>query len=441
MRCGRSRRTPSRTSPASACSATRTRSRSAAACGSCSTRRALPLLPGALEAAAAGVRTGGDRRNRDFAAAHVETGGVAEDLVALAYDPQTSGGLLIALPGRQGRGARGRVRRARPLPRPDRPRRGGRGRRARGGWSPRSPACASRALAGAVRAARGGVGALALPDRPHRRGRPADGLRARLPVLAGLPGGRVLPGGRPPLGDRVRQPRRSRSSRSRSASSTWVAAPRTPRAAALGDVARGARLPRDDRAGAARPADDQARPAPADGAHPLPARARRARRRGRARGRGLGQRARRVARRPCRSGCGWLGLVARRRVRRRSSSPARSSTAAGPHPGDSADIDRFWNSARRRLDARPRDRGLRPLVPGAARLARAQPRRARPCWSAAPRSCSRCCSSQMAVGELQYRNAAALVARARSTSASRRQSGRWTVGARDGACGARRSLD
>jgi len=44
------------------------------------------------------VRTGGDRRNRDFAAPHVEADGVAEDVLALAYDPQTSGGLLIALP-------------------------------------------------------------------------------------------------------------------------------------------------------------------------------------------------------------------------------------------------------------------------------------------------------------------------------------------------------
>ena len=59
---------------------------------------ALPLFPGALECASAGVRTGGDSRNRDFAGPHVEADGVAEDLLALAYDPQTSGGLLIALP-------------------------------------------------------------------------------------------------------------------------------------------------------------------------------------------------------------------------------------------------------------------------------------------------------------------------------------------------------
>jgi selenide,water dikinase len=63
---------------------------------------ALPLLPGALEQAAAGVRTGGDRRNRDFAGGHVEAEGVADDLLAVAYDPQTSGGLLIALPADKG---------------------------------------------------------------------------------------------------------------------------------------------------------------------------------------------------------------------------------------------------------------------------------------------------------------------------------------------------
>jgi selenide,water dikinase len=48
------------------------------------------------------VRTGGDRRNRDFAAAHVDTDGVADELEALAYDPQTSGGLLIALAADKG---------------------------------------------------------------------------------------------------------------------------------------------------------------------------------------------------------------------------------------------------------------------------------------------------------------------------------------------------
>jgi selenide, water dikinase len=58
----------------------------------------LPFFPGAREQAAAGVRTGGDRRNRDFAGPHVDADGVEDDLLALAYDPQTSGGLLVSVP-------------------------------------------------------------------------------------------------------------------------------------------------------------------------------------------------------------------------------------------------------------------------------------------------------------------------------------------------------
>lgn len=57
----------------------------------------LPALPGAVELAASGVRTGGDRRNREFAGPHVESAAPAE-LEALAYDPQTAGGLLVTLP-------------------------------------------------------------------------------------------------------------------------------------------------------------------------------------------------------------------------------------------------------------------------------------------------------------------------------------------------------
>jgi selenide,water dikinase len=59
--------------------------------------KALPALPGALELAADGIRTGGDRRNREFAGPHVESS-AGERADALAYDPQTAGGLLVSLP-------------------------------------------------------------------------------------------------------------------------------------------------------------------------------------------------------------------------------------------------------------------------------------------------------------------------------------------------------
>ena len=57
---------------------------------------ALPALEGALEAARAGVSTAGTRNNREYAP--LELGDVAPELVELAYDPQTAGGLLVSLP-------------------------------------------------------------------------------------------------------------------------------------------------------------------------------------------------------------------------------------------------------------------------------------------------------------------------------------------------------
>ena len=63
---------------------------------------ALPLYAGTRAAAEAGVRTGGESRNRDYLAGH--TDGDADEVVeALVYDPQTSGGLLAAVdPGAVG---------------------------------------------------------------------------------------------------------------------------------------------------------------------------------------------------------------------------------------------------------------------------------------------------------------------------------------------------
>jgi selenide,water dikinase len=56
----------------------------------------LPLYDGALAAAEAGTRTGGDARNRAHLAGHVDCSAPLE-IEALAYDPQTSGGLLVAV--------------------------------------------------------------------------------------------------------------------------------------------------------------------------------------------------------------------------------------------------------------------------------------------------------------------------------------------------------
>jgi selenide,water dikinase len=58
----------------------------------------LPALPGAMLAAEHGLLTGGDTRNRDFAGHAVSLDRTPEPLVALGYDPQTAGGLLVSLP-------------------------------------------------------------------------------------------------------------------------------------------------------------------------------------------------------------------------------------------------------------------------------------------------------------------------------------------------------
>jgi selenide,water dikinase len=61
-----------------------------------------PAIDGALDLARSGVRTSGDPRNREFAGPHVELDDVPEALEALAFDPQTAGGLLVSLPAERG---------------------------------------------------------------------------------------------------------------------------------------------------------------------------------------------------------------------------------------------------------------------------------------------------------------------------------------------------
>ena len=61
-----------------------------------------PAIDGALDLARSGVRTSGDPRNRDFAAAHVTAHELPEALDVLGYDPQTAGGLLVSVPAERG---------------------------------------------------------------------------------------------------------------------------------------------------------------------------------------------------------------------------------------------------------------------------------------------------------------------------------------------------
>ena len=57
--------------------------------------RAVQFLPGAVDYARQGAIPGGLKNNREFASSCVEGNSEFDDLL---YDPQTSGGLLIALP-------------------------------------------------------------------------------------------------------------------------------------------------------------------------------------------------------------------------------------------------------------------------------------------------------------------------------------------------------
>jgi selenide, water dikinase len=59
----------------------------------------VPLLPGAIDYAAGGIVTGGAARNRTYLAGKVRLAdGISEAMEHVLFDPQTSGGLLFAVP-------------------------------------------------------------------------------------------------------------------------------------------------------------------------------------------------------------------------------------------------------------------------------------------------------------------------------------------------------
>src|SRR5262249_44736571 len=59
---------------------------------------AVPLLDGALELASQGMLTSGDKTNREYVGGDVQIDpSVNENLVRLLFDPQTAGGMLIAI--------------------------------------------------------------------------------------------------------------------------------------------------------------------------------------------------------------------------------------------------------------------------------------------------------------------------------------------------------
>ena len=58
----------------------------------------VPLINGALKLAAAGLLTSGDKTNREYVGAQVGVASTVDsDLLKLFYDPQTAGGLLLAI--------------------------------------------------------------------------------------------------------------------------------------------------------------------------------------------------------------------------------------------------------------------------------------------------------------------------------------------------------
>jgi selenide, water dikinase len=59
----------------------------------------IPVLEGALELAAEGMLTSGDKTNREYVGEDVQISDrVSKQMVHLIYDPQTAGGILMSIP-------------------------------------------------------------------------------------------------------------------------------------------------------------------------------------------------------------------------------------------------------------------------------------------------------------------------------------------------------
>ena len=71
------------------------------------------FLPRVLELAMAGEVAGGLKKNREFYGQRVDEDGIPEAMALALYDPQTSGGLLIAVPSRRADGLASALKRRR----------------------------------------------------------------------------------------------------------------------------------------------------------------------------------------------------------------------------------------------------------------------------------------------------------------------------------------
>jgi selenide, water dikinase len=75
----------------------------------------VPLLPGAIDLASAGLLTSGDKTNREYIGDDIEIDArVSKEMGKLLYDPQTAGGLLIAIPAEQADALLARLRESYP---------------------------------------------------------------------------------------------------------------------------------------------------------------------------------------------------------------------------------------------------------------------------------------------------------------------------------------